>query len=358
MLKYSAYAESTTEGRTAASDSEIQVMKQFSRVISVAILFVAFASVAEAQDPVDDDVISVDTSIVRLNVGVVNPSGSPVTNLSRNDFKLFEDGVEQEIVRFEPVAAPFSLVMILDMSGSTLSFRQTIRTSAIRFLDALAATDRVAIVEFYDKVNVLNDFTTDREKLIHSITVANGRGKTQLYKSLDTALEKLSKEGSRRKAVIVLTDGVDTDVRNLDREVLGRVAEDKMAGFIEPENSSALNQVLRKASNQGVTIYPLALPTGDPAKLVDPSPIQVAMYSAARERLDILASRTGGMLNTINRLEEMGRLYAQVAGDIRSLYTIEYQPGNEKKDGKWREIKVELAQPELIPRTRPGYFAN
>lgn len=316
----------------------------------------AFVAVP-AQDP-DDDVINVDTALVRLNIGVVSPSGRPITSLGKDDFRLFEDGVEQRIVRFEPTVAPFSLVMILDMSGSTLSFRQTIRTSAIRFLDALAPDDRVSIIEFYDKVNVLNDFTTDRRKLLHSISVAEGRGKTQLYRSLDVALEKLAKEGSRRKAIIVLTDGVDTDVRDLDRELLSNVAEETMNGAIDPGASAALKKVLNRASDQGVTIYPLALPTGDPAKLVDPSPIQNAMFSVARERLNILAIRTGGTLNKINRLEEMGRLYAEVAGDIRSLYTIEYQPLNDKRDGKWREIKVEVSRDGVIPRTRPGYFAN
>lgn len=328
----------------------------FRPIIGIFMLFLAFVSVP-AQDP-DDDVINVDTALVRLNIGVVSSSGRPITSLRKEDFRLFEDGVEQRIVRFEPTVAPFSLVMILDMSGSTLSFRQTIRTSAIRFLDALAADDRVSIIEFYDKVNVLNDFTTDRRKLLHSISVAEGRGKTQLYRSLDVALDKLAKEGSRRKAIIVLTDGVDTDVRDLDRDLLSNVAEESMNGAIDPGASAALKKVLNRASEQGVTIYPLALPTGDPAKLVDPSPIQNAMFSVARERLNILANRTGGTLNTINRLEEMGRLYAEVAGDIRSLYTVEYQPLNEKRDGKWREIKVEVARDGVIPRTRPGYFAN
>ena len=315
-----------------------------------------FASVAQAQDP--DDVINVDTSLVRLNVGVVNQSGTPITSLTKNDFRLFENGVEQKIVRFEPTVAPFSLVMILDMSGSTLSFRQNIRMSALRFIDALAPDDRVSVIEFYDKINVLNDFTTDRKKIAFSINAANGRGKTQLYKALEVALDKLGKEGTRRKAIVVLTDGVDTAVRDVDRERLSSVPEDKMADVIDPEQSASLKQVLNRASAQGVTVYPLALPTGDPSKLIDPSPIQIAMFTAARERLGILANRTGGRLNTIRSLEEMGRLYAEVAGDIRSLYTIEYQPSNDDRDGKWREIKIEVAREGVIPRTRPGYFAN
>ncbi len=299
-----------------------------------------------------------DSSIVRLNVGVVDQRGRPITKLDRSSFSIYEDGVKQEITRFEPTEAPFSVVMILDMSGSTLGFRQVIKQSASRFIDALAPTDRVAVVEFYDKVNMLNDFTTDRRTMMHSISVANGRGKTQFFKAVEFALDKLAREGNRRKAVIVLTDGVDTDVRDTDREILAKIADEQVPSAIKPDADSTLNRVLSKSDRLGVTIYPLALPTGDPAKLADPTPRQVEMFRAARERLKIVAERTGGLLNTINKLEDMGTLYALVAADLRTLYTIEYQPANEKRDGQWRTIKLEVANEGLISRTRPGYFAR
>lgn len=305
-----------------------------------------------------DDEINVDTSIVRLNVGAVSRSGQPVKNLTRENFSIFEDGVRQQITRFEPTTSPFSLVMILDMSGSTLGFRQTIQQSAFRFVDALAPEDRIAVIEFYDKVNLLNDFTTNRKDIGHSISVANGRGKTQLYKAMNLALQKLAGEGNRRKAIIVLTDGVDTAVRDDDRTFLDKVKEEDVLTAIAPDKSAVLSRVLSRAADQGVTIYPLGLPTGDPAKLIDPTPVQTALYTAARARLDILAKQTGGTLNEIKRLEQMGRFYAEVAADIRSLYTVEYQPANEKRDGKWREIKIEVNRSELITRTRPGYYAK
>lgn len=306
----------------------------------------------------DDDPIRVDSSIVRLNIGVADQRGRPVINLSRENFEVFEDGIKQQILRFEPVESPFSIVVMLDMSGSTLGFRQTIKQSAARFIDALSPRDRVAVVEFYDKINLRNDFTTDRGTIANSIAVSNGRGKTQLYKALEFALDKLTNEKSRRKAIIVLTDGVDTDVRNKDRELLEKLRDDQITGALKPETSEILDRVLNRADRQGVTIYPLALPTGDPDKLADPTPRQVAMFKAARERLEIVAARTGGTLNTINRLEEMGRLYALVAADLRTLYTIEYQPLNDKRDGKWRAVRIDVKNPELISRTRQGYFAR
>ena len=313
------------------------------------------AAVAFGQD---DDPIRVECSIVRLNVGVVDGRGRPVLDLDRSNFTIYEDGVKQQITRFEPSSAPFSVVMILDMSGSTLGFRQVMKQSAFRFVDALTPQDRVAVIEFYDKVNLRNDFTTDRRTIGTSIELSNGRGKTQLYKAIDLALEKLAGEKSRRKAIIVLSDGVDTALRDRDREQMANLTDAQVPTAIKPETNETLLRVLNQADRQGVTIYPLALPTGDPAKLADPTPRQVAMYKAARARLQIIADRTGGVVNTINRLEEMGTLYAKVAADLRTLYTIEYQPANEKRDGKWRSIKLETTDNTLISRTKTGYFAR
>lgn len=320
----------------------------------LAVIFIGFLSVT-AQD---DETIRVDSSIVRLNVGVVDQRGHPITSLNKSNFEIYEDGVKQQITRFDPSEAPFSVVIMLDMSGSTLGFRQVIRQSAFRFIDALSANDRVAVVEFYDKINLRNDFTTNRNTIVNSLTVANGRGKTYLYKALDFALDKLAKEKSRRKAIIVLTDGVDTNIQDKDRETLEPLKDNLIATAIKPETNDLLNRVLNRSDAQGVTIYPLALPTGDPDKLADPTPRQVAMFKAARVRLQIVADRTGGTLNTINHLEDMGRLYARVAADLRTLYTIEYQPVNDKRDGKWRAVRIDVKNPELISRTRQGYFAK
>lgn len=306
----------------------------------------------------DDDPINVDSSIVRLNVGVVDQRGRPVTNLDKNNFSVFEDGVKQDISRFQPTVAPFSVVMILDMSGSTLGFRQVMKQSAFRFIDALSPEDRVAVVEFYDKINLRNDFTNDRTIISTSIELSNGRGKTQFYKALDFALNKLATEGNRRKAIIVLSDGVDTAARDSDRDSLEKIRDQDIPTALKPENNDLLNRVLRKSDVLGVTIYPLVSPTGDPARLADPTPRQVAMFRAARSRLQIIADRTGGMLHSINRLEDMGTLYALVAADLRTLYTIEYQPINDKRDGKWRAVKIEVNDSSLIPRTRQGYFSK
>lgn len=325
------------------------------RILILASLLVSSFFVVAAQD---DDPVRVDSAIVRVNVGVVDDRGRPITTLDRSNFAVYEDGVKQDISSFIAAPAGFSVVMMLDMSGSTKSFRQNIQMAASRFLDALHPDDRLAVIEFYSKVNLLNDFTTDRRAAFHSISVANGSGDTDLYKGLLMALDKLSREKSRRKAIVVLTDGVDTSAQDDDRKLLANLTDDQIPMAIKPETNETLRRVLDRADAQGVTIYPLALPTGDPARLADPTPRQIAMYTAARTRLKMVADRTGGTLNSIRRLEDMGTLYALVAADLRALYTIEYQPTNDKRDGKWRSIKVDVDRPDLIPRARQGYFAK
>ena len=324
----------------------------------VPLLLLGGLATARAQD---DDVVRTETNLVQLNVGVVDAQGRAITSLSRNDFVVYEDGVKQQILHFDPADTPFSLVLMLDVSGSTLSFRQQFKQAALRFLDALAPEDRVAIVQFNAKVKMLSGFTKDREKLAYAIERADGGGETHLYETLKYALTELDKEGrQRRKAIVVLTDGLDTQLRNADRPLLASVKTDQEAIVaIDPKASSALNAVLTAADRQGVSIFPLALPSGDPKRLPLPDPVITGIYSAARARLQVLADRTGGRLNDIRRLDQMAQLYAEVAAELRTLYTVAYQPpGDLPRNGKWREIKIEVGHPELIVRTRPGYFAR
>lgn len=313
-----------------------------------------------AQQDGDIDTVKVDSSVVQLNVGVVDKQGRPIINLSRKDFAVFEDNVQQKVLSFEPSTSPFSLVLLLDMSSSTQGFRDPLKLSAFRFLDALSPDDRVAIVAFREKTEVLSDFTGDRNKLGYAIKIAEGKGKTELFKALAFALEKLSHEGQRRKAIVVLTDGLDIPMMDADRTAAAAAETSETAiASVKPEASTSLNKVLNLADRMGVTIYPLALPSGDPKHIPYPTPQQIAIYTSARARLQTLADRTGGRLNAINKLEDMGRIYAEVAADMQTLYSVVYQSSNQLvRDGKWRAIRVDVVQPELLARTRPGYFAR
>ncbi len=330
------------------------ITRQF---LFLTLLVFAAATVARAQDV--DDVIRTETTLVQLNVGVVDKQGRAITSLTRNDFVVYEDGVKQPIQHFAPVDAPFSLVLMLDMSGSTVTFRQQLKLASQRFLDALAPEDRVTAIQFNAKVKSLVGFTTDRVKTAYAIEIADGAGETHFYQALKFALKELEKEGQRRKAIVVLTDGLDTNMRNSDRSTLSKAKTDEEAlALIDPHSSQDLKTVLTAADRQGVTIYPLALPSGDPKRLPLPTPGIKGIYAAARARLQSLADRTGGRLNEIDRLQYMAQLYREVAANLRSLYTVAYQPQGERVRGKWHEIKVEVVNTDLTARTKPGYFAR
>ncbi|MDT5059570.1 MAG: Ca-activated chloride channel [Acidobacteriota bacterium] len=334
-------------------------LKSFCTTCALVLSCIFLSAAANAQGD-QDDVLKVNTALVQLNVGVVDKQGRAITNLSRNDFSVYEDDVLQSITDFEPTAAPFSLVLLLDMSGSTQTFRPTLKQAAYRFLDALGPDDRVAVIAFNDKVKTLANFTTDRKKVGKSIEYAEGKGETHFYEALRFALEQLAKEGKRRKAIIVLTDGIDTDLRKQDRDSAASAHTNEEAlASVKPNASGALNSVLSLADRQGVTIYPLALPSGDPKRLPFVEPVQAAIYGSARVRLQTLADRTGGRLNDIKRLEDMGTLYAGIAADLRTLYTVFYSPKNTNaQTGRWRAIRIEVSHTELIAHTRPGYFGR
>jgi VWFA-related protein len=326
-------------------------------LVAFIFLFVGSGGLTSAQG--QDDIIKTDTALVQINVGVVDRTGQAITSLSRNDFVVYEDNVQRPIAYFEPTQAPFSLVMLLDMSGSTVNFRQQIIQAAMRFLDALAPDDRVSVISFNGKgVHQLSGFGTDRRKTAYSISLATGAGSTMLYDGLKYSLKELDREGKRRKAIVVLTDGIDTDVRRGDRIAVSNASEAEVNTVIKPETNPALVSVLTEADRQGVTVFPLALPSGDPKRLPLPDPLITAQYNAARARLQMLADRTGGQISDIRRLDEMSRLYAEVAANLRTLYSIAYQPGTQNRDGKWRTIRIEVPRGDLIARTKPGYYAR
>jgi VWFA-related protein len=360
-----------------------------------ALVLCLLAAVPARAQQDDDEKVTVESNLIRLNVGVADTKGRAVTNLTRSDFSVFEDGVPQTILNFETTEQPFSLVLLLDMSGSTLSFRTQLKQAAMRFIDALSPADRVSVVSFWtemkerkktiqpvDHIETLTNFTSSRPQIAFAIERARGGGDTNLYKALRHALGALRGEGTRRKAIVVLTDGIDSDVRKEDRAAsIAATTADEAISSIKPETNATLAAVLNAADAQGVTVYPLALPSGNLKRLADratlsitpnkgtpsedvkrltqPTPQQAAIYASARARLDMLAARTGGRLHEINRLEDMARIYAEVAAEMRTLYTIAYQSaGSRPRDGQWRAIRIQVARPELIARTRPGYYAR
>jgi VWFA-related protein len=241
-------------------------------------------NVARAQD---DEPIRVESNLVILNVGVADQKGKAVTDLTRGDFNVYEDGVKQSIVSFEPAASPFSLVLLLDMSGSTRNFRLTLKQSAIRFIDALGPEDRVAVVAFNDKIKTLQGFTTDHRKVAFAIDyLAEGTGNTNLYQGAPLLARTTLEGGQAPQGVVVLTTGSTRKMGKLDRQTSAQASTIEEANAaVKPEQARRVRSVLDSADRLGVTVYPLALPSADPKKLLPLTPQQAAVYTAARARM-------------------------------------------------------------------------
>ena len=271
----------------------------------------------------DNDVISVDSSIVVLNASVTDPSGRAVPGLNLKQFSVFEDGVEQAIRTFESEETPFAAIILLDTSGSMETRVSLARSAAIQFLQGLRADDHVAIYNFDSKVELVQDFSNSRD-LRDTFFDLKAGGMTVLNDAVYKAAEALAVRPEKRKAIVVLSDGADT--------MSGRSAD----------------KALQSALAAGITVY-----------TVDMSGIA----TGGRERmqnqgvLKNFAEKSGGRFIATPGGIAMRDAFRQIVEELGLQYTLAYEPSNTKKDGKWRNIELRVSRPNLTIRTRKGYKA-
>ena len=286
----------------------------------------------------EDDIIRVDTSLVSLNVSVFNNKlKSFVGMLEKNDFKVFEDGHEESIAYFATTEVPFDLVLLIDLSGSTSGKRDLIRKSTQRFIEAARPADRLAIVTFADTTEVACPLTADRARLIESAKRIEGSGGTRLWDALKFTLDSVigPRTLGRRRAIVVMTDGVDNP-------------QGDITSFAD------LLEAVRKSDELIIPIYLDTEPDNDFL-----SGFGRRIYENARKMLALLAQESGGPFYKARKIADLNGVYDQVINDLGLVYSLGYKPTNEKRDGSWREVQVQLpARPDLSARFRPGYYAN
>ncbi len=277
-----------------------------------------------AQDDPDDDVISVDSSIVILNATIKDQSGKHVAGLKEQQFRVFESGVEQSIGFFSAEETPFAAVILLDTSGSMGQNVSLARAAAINFLNGLRSTDSVAIYRFDSKVEIVQDFSNSRD-VSHKIFDLRSDGMTVLNDAIFKAAEILNDRPEKRRAIVVLSDGADT--------MSGRSAD----------------RALRAAMTADAVIY-----------TVDMSLSATAASGRQQNRaaLKNFAERSGGTFVAAPGGVAMRDAFVNIVEELGIQYTIGYQPLNERKDGKWRPIELRVARPGLTIRTRKGYTAE
>lgn len=294
----------------------------------------------------EGDVIRVDSQLVTLNISVIDRgTNRGLMDLSQSDFRLFEDGQEQKIVQFESSSAPFDMVLLIDLSGSTREVVKLIRAAALRFVEAARPADRIAVITFAGEPQIISELTADRELLRQRIeTIDTARGDTKLYDATNFAMSEVRKQSknSRRMAIVLMSDG-------LDGTIPGISGQQGSVKFSYPET-------LRNIQEFDGVLYTLWLNTEYEA--MSPLDTQPEAFAMGHDRMQEMAEAGGGVFFPVERLADLAGAYEQVVADLGTVYSLAYKPANSARDGHWRAIRIGVNRPNAVPRGKRGYYAN
>ncbi|HEX9961921.1 MAG TPA: VWA domain-containing protein [Pyrinomonadaceae bacterium] len=325
----------------------------------------------ETQAAVEDgEVINVNTDLVTIPVRVSDRGNRFIAGLKKEDFKVFENEVEQEIAYFSNEEQPFTVALVLDMSLSSSFKINEIQNAAIAFTAQLRPNDKVLVVSFSEQVYVLCEATSDRQRIQSAIRSSRIESGTSLYEAVDTVINNRFKKIQGRKAIVLFTDGVDTTSRSAnDGNNLRDAAE--LDALIYPIQYDTFNDV-QAIKNKPVITPPN--PTGLPPTNPNPSPFPFPLpggigtpsgqgtsagdYQKATEYLSELAARTGGRVHQAGTAAHLALAFSNIAAELRQLYSLGYYPKEDGKAGQRRKIKVRAGKPGLVVKARDSYIVG
>lgn len=298
------------------------------------------------------DIIRVNTTLITIPVSAMDRDGRYVPNLQKDDFRIWEDGVEQEVAFFQSVDKPFSVVLMLDTSPSTEFRLEDIQDAAISFVNELRPDDKVMVVSFNGNVELLTEFTTDRRDLRHAILRARTRSGTSLYDAVDMVINRQLSQVIGRKAIVLFTDGVDTTstLANYQTNVMDAQELDALIYPVQYDTRQDMN-VGNNQKSGGVWGSILGGIFGGRSRGTGRTD-----YEIADEYLLELANSTGGREYKADSLYNMSQAFANVAEELRRQYSIGYYPKRLPQAGQRRFIRVRARQPNLAVRTRDSYI--
>ena len=293
----------------------------------------------------EGDIIRVDTQLVSVNVSVVDRgTNRGVNDLTKEDFRLVEDSVTQQIVHFDSASAPFNLVLLVDLSGSTTKVVDLIKAAALHFVEAARPFDRIGVITFAGAQVVVSPLTTDHDVLRQRIAaIERPQGSTKLYDSLAFAMEEVFREAkdSRRNAIVLMSDGLDSVLPNVTGE----------------GSTLKYEELVRRAKEFDGVVYSIWVDTQSYEPL-SPLDIQQETFDLAHDRMKELADLGGGTFYECEELKDLAGAYDRVVADLGMLYTLSYRPSNKVRDGSWRAIRVNVNKPNAVARGKRGYFAK
>jgi len=314
-----------------------------------------------AQEKQSDEPIKVKTTLVSVPVIVSDRAGRYISGLKANDFKLYQDRIEQPISVFDAAEEPLNVALIIDTSKSTRDVLDDIRSAGSKFLKELRPQDHAMVLSVDADVHVLSQLTSDRkvlEKAVHNARTGDEIG-TVLRDGIAEVIEHNFKRVDGRKAIIVLTDGKDAGSEIGEQQLLDEATES--GAMIYPV---LFDTTFQRRGWIGATDFPRRRRWGGPGGFPPPS------RPRNQRRRDRAERRTEEAVNFLEQLAEAsaGHYYTSKSGDLKTTfnliaeelrhqYRLGFYPDNNKMDGNRHTLKVEVATPDLVVRARRSYQA-
>jgi Ca-activated chloride channel family protein len=311
----------------------------------------------QAKTPADidpADVISVNTSEVLLPVTVRANNGQLVEGLTTRDFRIFEDGTGQTLSDLSLRQVPVDVVLMVDASSSAAKNLEDFNRAALGFASHLAAEDRISLIQFDDRIQLLQDWTRSLVQLRRSLRRVAPGMYTRFHDAVLLASRDQLPRSDARHAIIILTDGIDSGWGATFQAALRAALQSQTAVYVVSNT-----EIERAAKEQELAAL---LNTNDSAVRFNQLRIQdlrmgLEALAASEQNLTELTANTGGRLYRPRSFSDLESVYNEVANELRHQYALYYSPENKKRDGQFRRVKVETVNPEYKISARIGYYA-
>ncbi len=313
------------------------------------------AAAQESQDVEEGDVISFRTAEVLLPVTVRDRDGKLVSTLTRNDFRIFEDGSEQRLSDLALRETPVDVVLMVDSSSSVSGNLDDFRRAALGFAQKLSVEDRISLIKFDDRIELLQDWTRSRLQLRRSLDRVTPGMFTRFNDALLLAAKDQLKGGRVRHAVIALTDGIDSEQGYATLPMaLSALLEAQAIVYIV--SNTEIERQSKQAELDSLLAGTKAVRSFNSLR-VDDLREGLRVLDESETRLAQLATATGGRLYKPKSFADLDSTYAEVADELRHQYTLYYSPSDKTRDGRFRRVRVETTDKSLSASSRIGYFA-
>lgn len=308
-------------------------MKRIMLILVMLVISVGRSFFAQEKMPSQDPAtLKLSTEMVSLSVTVTDQKGKAIVGLKRENFKVYENGIEQSLSFFSTEEMPVSWALVLDRSGSMQDMIEDVYRAAIHVMDEGTEEDETAVITFNKKVELVTNFTSDKHRLQNSVLGLRAVGDTSLWDAIRFTLDHLKQAKHRKKVLVVITDGEDNT------------------------SHTAFRDLVKQAEEAGVLIYTVGM-----FEAAGMSRFGARSRGLPREELTKLAEITGASAHFPTNVRECQEAMQTIAGEVGHQYSVGYYPNDTKNDSKWRKLQVVVSQNEgkvkYVARTRAGYYA-